>query len=1070
MWQSESEFTTFLRNNGFNQIRKIKLGLDDSQTEVLLDEFDNKCVFGLVSDSNQTNIQINLIKKELQKRRGNEEKSWGMIFDFQGQFAYVIEPNTKKMRKFSFTSPSFQLFIETFRYRKEGIAEGIFELFKKEQLLAKFYDEYLKLKEELTEILLSKHPNVELEIIEYSEELFERLMFLKFLDSQDFFNKYGYGESFLNNSFRATGSDNFYTNTLEPLFKALNTPQDRRVSKKFNDLPYLNGNLFVERELEKLLGNQLSINNDFFAKIFYVNEDNLGYFEKYQWVTEDSIEEGIDPEILGYIFEQSIHQKCFGAYYTNANIATLMARESVVGYLYKNCRHDVETLEDFADWLYDESNSNNKSLSGQVVDILRKVKILDLAVGSGSLLLAILKEMVKIFSRFNVLKTLDDHYKEILSLMNNIYGVDIHPKAIEKCKLRLWLYLGEYLVDNSEHDLPALPNIDFRMFCGNSLVGFASSPDLKQYFSDHKQQKLLQWDREYFRPPSPERARVTRDNISQMVEKLIKKSHEKYFHIHFESNRHLFIEEILKGLEKLRKRAKYKPPNLSTGEWEILSSYMESRSWKKAAMKLSRGNDEKYLLKALDYSNWFELFQSIQPFHWYIQVFPFLDKGKFDIVIANPPYLAHESLKSLDPDLLGCYLQKKFNQLLVENTKTYSWQQYRYDLLLPFLERALQLTNENGVICMILADSFCRNKYAKKGRKILLEETSLVSLIHFNKNLKLFKKFEEGTLKPVGVQNFIITLIPSKEKQVNYPRRSIFSDYSLANSRKIPIVNQQELIDHTAFRFDQKNLDVVGIPLKFICYLSYGMILNSHSKKPEYKGLFGKNDLVSRQKDDDHPYKYFENKDMTHLAVFSHKYLEWGTERVPKMVEESRFLELFEGNVAFIPQIVGREGRIKVFVSDSGFRSNHSLFVLKRWADIPDLEKLSKKGKKAIRLELGRIKKDKSLELPVLQQFSQKYTMESIAAVLISSIVKKIVHSRMEHKNQFYPSDWKEIPIPSLTLDEVEKLTSLTKKGHVRRENSPKENLEDILENIDKMVDKAYRRKITTEDLLQKKI
>ena len=61
-------------------------------------------------------------------------------------------------------------------------------------------------------------------------------------------------------------------------------------------------------------------------------------------------------------------------------------------------------------------------------------------------------------------------------IVNNLYGVDIMEEAVEICKLRLFLKLVAQ-VDRVK-DLEPLPDIDFNIRPGNTLVGFVSVDEI----------------------------------------------------------------------------------------------------------------------------------------------------------------------------------------------------------------------------------------------------------------------------------------------------------------------------------------------------------------------------------------------------------------------------------------------------------------------------------------------------------------------------------------------------------------------------------------------------------------
>ncbi len=62
-------------------------------------------------------------------------------------------------------------------------------------------------------------------------------------------------------------------------------------------------------------------------------------------------------------------------------------------------------------------------------------------------------------------------------IVNNLYGVDIMEEAIEICKLRLFLKMVAQLTDVRR--IEPLPDIDFNVRAGNTLVGFATYEEVK---------------------------------------------------------------------------------------------------------------------------------------------------------------------------------------------------------------------------------------------------------------------------------------------------------------------------------------------------------------------------------------------------------------------------------------------------------------------------------------------------------------------------------------------------------------------------------------------------------------
>ncbi len=70
-----------------------------------------------------------------------------------------------------------------------------------------------------------------------------------------------------------------------------------------------------------------------------------------------------------------------------------------------------------------------------------------------------------------------DYFVLKSAIVNNLYGVDIMEEAVEICKLRLFLKLVAQIED--VRHLEPLPDIDFNIRPGNTLVGFATYGDVE---------------------------------------------------------------------------------------------------------------------------------------------------------------------------------------------------------------------------------------------------------------------------------------------------------------------------------------------------------------------------------------------------------------------------------------------------------------------------------------------------------------------------------------------------------------------------------------------------------------
>ncbi|MHA1228441.1 MAG: Eco57I restriction-modification methylase domain-containing protein, partial [Candidatus Hodarchaeales archaeon] len=96
---------------------------------------------------------------------------------------------------------------------------------------------------------------------------------------------------------------------------------------------------------------------------------------------------------------------------------------------------------------------------------------------------------------------------------NSLYGVDIDASAVEIAKLRLWLSL---VVDEESYDqIRPLPNLDYRIVCGNSLLSVE-----KNLFNYTLYPELEKKKSQYFGTTSQKNKAVLRNEIEEIINQL----------------------------------------------------------------------------------------------------------------------------------------------------------------------------------------------------------------------------------------------------------------------------------------------------------------------------------------------------------------------------------------------------------------------------------------------------------------------------------------------------------------------------------------------------------------------
>ena len=380
--------------------------------------------------------------------------------------------------------------------------------------------------------------------VDFAKKLMGQIVFLYFLQKKGWLGvekgkNWGTGShDFLRRLARGDygAYDNFFNDILEPLFyDTLATDRGHEAwCKTFKRrIPFLNGGLFEPlgdydwQKIAILLPNKLFTNSER-TDAGEVGTGVLDVFDRYNFTVNEAEpleqEVAIDPEMLGKVFENLIEEnrrKGLGSFYTPREIVHYMCQESLINHLDTAVnqdqgrvpRADLETFVHLGDQIshYEavETRYAIKMPKGieqhaRLIDEkLADITVCDPAVGSGAFPVGMMTEIVRARSTLTpYFKDVHDrtpyHFKRH-AIQSRLYGVDIDPGAVEIAKLRLWLSL----VVEEETPTP-LPNLDYKIVVGNSLLGFPfRSPRVQKieklkadYFDETDHDKKLKLKRE----------------------------------------------------------------------------------------------------------------------------------------------------------------------------------------------------------------------------------------------------------------------------------------------------------------------------------------------------------------------------------------------------------------------------------------------------------------------------------------------------------------------------------------------------------------------------------------------
>jgi len=228
-------------------------------------------------------------------------------------------------------------------------------------------------------------------------------------------------------------------------------------------------------------------------------------------------------------------------------------------------------------------------------------------------------------------------------ILNNLYGVDIMAEAVEICKLRLFLKMVAQVEKGDQ--IEPLPDIDFNIRCGNTLVGFATYDEVRGAVTTTGGKQLM--------------FGVMYDDRMAKIEQ---KAQDLQQAFDIFRRRQVEGDGSVPPADKLRVRERL------TGLEDELNKALAGKYGINA--EKNRGAYEKWLA-------------SHQPFHWFVEYYGIMTSGGFDVIIGNPPYVEYKDIKSQ-------YL------LLGYKTETCS------NLYVFVLERCIELGHQKSDVGMIV--------------------------------------------------------------------------------------------------------------------------------------------------------------------------------------------------------------------------------------------------------------------------------------------------------------------------------------------------------------------------------
>lgn len=693
--------------------------------------------------------------------------------------------------------------------------QHLIELFNVEKINKKFFDDYKKHYNKFWTYLIDtpKYKKLfsaentekqEKNIRDFTKKLLGRIVFLHFLQKKGWMGctpnttawENGEKQFLLKLLEGFNPKEHFHSKCLTTLF--FNTLNAKRKGELFEvngldnainktKVPYLNGGLF---EKDKEVNAQKI---DFPIAYF---EELFDFFGQYNFTIDennpDDYEVGIDPEMLGHIFENLLEDnKDKGAFYTPKEIVQYMTQESLIQYLQTNLGEHQE-IENFIR-NNDKGNENDKNNfirknAKKIEELLDKVKVCDPAIGSGAFPMGMLNEIFK--AKMTLDWTLERAEVKKNIIQNSIYGVDLEHGAVDIARLRFWLAL---VVE--EENPQALPNLDYKIMQGNSLLSkYSLNTHIDKVFKDFNK-KLRD-------------GKIENKEVINYIqnEEINLENFKKYINDYLNENEAVkkvllrnLIEEIKKSFKDVLNLDEIKKLSEARG---IIDNLKNSDIFGNQIGTKTQIKNAKNRLKNLEENKKDGILYN-DSFEWRFE-FPNLlnEKGDFegfDIVIGNPPYIQLQKALPNNDNLKYADLYLKTKLETFERTG---------DIYSLFYEIGINLLKEKGNLCYITSNKWMRANYGKSLRKFFAKKNPIL-LLDLGAGIFETATVDTNILLIENAENKRKTkAITLKEKKnIQKLNKSDFVTLKNLNEESWIVLNPKE-------QKIKENIEKIGTPLK----------------------------------------------------------------------------------------------------------------------------------------------------------------------------------------------------------------------------------------------------------------
>lgn len=297
------------------------------------------------------------------------------------------------------------------------------------------------------------------------------------------------------------------------------------------------------------------------------------------------------------------------------------------------------------------------------------------------------------------------------------------------------------------------------------------------------------------------------------------------------------------------------------------------------------------------------------PFNWEEGFPQVMERGGFDVIVGNPPYVRAERMAKDE----RAYWQESGQFEVIYG---------RFDIFILFVEKAISLLHSGGRLSLIVPYSVLNQNYAKKLRQYILDTCCIDIIVDLSK----YRVFEEA-----NIATCILVLRRENAEEAREKQKVMVIRQRSYDNGIYPADDEVGYIPQRAFHKTVQNmfrLELVGGVLKVLekmqqnsllvgelCCVITGVVAHHSVTGASKDRLIHPQVISSASK------PYFEAKELRgrYGPVQPKRFIEY----LPDEMHRPKFPELFESPKLLIQDIIGSSGIIATY-DDRGVYTNHS--------------------------------------------------------------------------------------------------------------------------------------------------